>query len=349
MASPGRSPVRSSASKQRRGAHRGYRPAAPAGQQRTVTASKDPGRRPSPTLRRRSGDQPFGTLKAVVSLERSWPIRQRQQILKPHRPPPTKDHLRFEVGRVHLTDELPAPPTWWHHTQRTCFIPPHRHDLDDPVLAGRDHGSDRAVLRAEARPRASVDADTEFRLPSSVTSIDATSPNSRSPTTCGLSTACAESISSSFDGRTMVASYQGTGAVAVQGRGGRHLAGSEQRPLWEREPPDLAGQLRKAPSVPTLVFVAVPEGKAVKNRLHLDVRPVDSSHEAEVERLIGLGARRADVGQGEEGGFDDELGQVVRRVGPPRAPATVVGLGGDDLIRPSWPGDRPVSAQCPAP
>jgi hypothetical protein len=45
--------------------------------------------------------------------------------------------------------------------------------------------------------------------------------------------------------------------------------------------------------------VAVPEAKTVKNRLHLDLRPVDRSHGAEVGRLIGLGARRADVGQGE--------------------------------------------------
>ncbi|HET6920671.1 MAG TPA: VOC family protein [Jiangellaceae bacterium] len=67
---------------------------------------------------------------------------------------------------------------------------------------------------------------------------------------------------------------------------------------WEREPADLAEQVRQAPGVPTLVFVTVPEGKTVKNRLHLDVSPIDRSHEAEVERLVGLGARRADVGQG---------------------------------------------------
>jgi catechol 2,3-dioxygenase-like lactoylglutathione lyase family enzyme len=67
---------------------------------------------------------------------------------------------------------------------------------------------------------------------------------------------------------------------------------------WEQEPPDLAAQVRRAPTVPTLVFVTVPEGKAVKNRLHLDIRPVDATPEAEVERLIGLGARRTDVGQG---------------------------------------------------
>ena len=68
---------------------------------------------------------------------------------------------------------------------------------------------------------------------------------------------------------------------------------------WAREPPDLPQQVRQAPVVPTLVFVAVPEGKTVKNRLHLDLRPVDGSHAEEVERLIGLGARRADIGQGE--------------------------------------------------
>jgi hypothetical protein len=68
---------------------------------------------------------------------------------------------------------------------------------------------------------------------------------------------------------------------------------------WEQEPADLAEQVRQAPSVPTLVFVTVPEGKTVKNRLHLDVRPIDGSYEAEVERLIGLGARRADIGQGD--------------------------------------------------
>ncbi|MGW6691898.1 VOC family protein [Streptomyces sp. NPDC054961] len=48
----------------------------------------------------------------------------------------------------------------------------------------------------------------------------------------------------------------------------------------------------------TLVFVQVPEGKAVKNRLHLDVSPIDASTEDEVTRLLGLGATRTDVGQG---------------------------------------------------
>jgi catechol 2,3-dioxygenase-like lactoylglutathione lyase family enzyme len=47
---------------------------------------------------------------------------------------------------------------------------------------------------------------------------------------------------------------------------------------------------------PDLVFLRVPETKAGKNRLHLDLRPQDQA--AEVARLEGLGARRVDVGQG---------------------------------------------------
>jgi catechol 2,3-dioxygenase-like lactoylglutathione lyase family enzyme len=47
---------------------------------------------------------------------------------------------------------------------------------------------------------------------------------------------------------------------------------------------------------PDLLFLRVPEGKTVKNRLHLDLRPKDQA--AEVARLEALGARRVDVGQG---------------------------------------------------
>ncbi|WP_431677292.1 VOC family protein [Kitasatospora sp. KL5] len=51
-----------------------------------------------------------------------------------------------------------------------------------------------------------------------------------------------------------------------------------------------------ADTLPGLVFLPVPERKQLKNRLHLDFRPDDQA--AEVERLLALGARRADVGQG---------------------------------------------------
>lgn len=48
---------------------------------------------------------------------------------------------------------------------------------------------------------------------------------------------------------------------------------------------------------PDLLFLRVPEGKQVKNRLHLDLRPDDQA--AEVARLESLGAVRVDVGQGD--------------------------------------------------
>lgn len=52
---------------------------------------------------------------------------------------------------------------------------------------------------------------------------------------------------------------------------------------------------------PGLIFVPVPEGKAVKNRLHIDLAPSpDAGQEAEVRRLEDLGARRVDVGQDPE-------------------------------------------------
>lgn len=47
---------------------------------------------------------------------------------------------------------------------------------------------------------------------------------------------------------------------------------------------------------PDLLFLRVPEVKTVKNRLHLDLRPDDQ--EAEVQRLLDLGATRVDIGQG---------------------------------------------------
>ena len=51
---------------------------------------------------------------------------------------------------------------------------------------------------------------------------------------------------------------------------------------------------------PTILFAEVPETKTVKNRLHIDVNPRDREQAAEVERILGLGARRVDVGQGED-------------------------------------------------
>jgi len=40
-----------------------------------------------------------------------------------------------------------------------------------------------------------------------------------------------------------------------------------------------------------LLFIQVPDAKQVKNRLHLDLKPAESTREQELERLSGLGAR----------------------------------------------------------
>lgn len=50
-----------------------------------------------------------------------------------------------------------------------------------------------------------------------------------------------------------------------------------------------------AETEPGLVFVKVPDPKTGKNRVHIDLAP--DEQDAEVERLIGLGATRADIGQ----------------------------------------------------
>jgi predicted enzyme related to lactoylglutathione lyase len=54
------------------------------------------------------------------------------------------------------------------------------------------------------------------------------------------------------------------------------------------------------PAALPLVFLAVPEAKTGKNRIHLDLATESVAHQAaEVERLLGLGAVRADIGQGD--------------------------------------------------
>ena len=49
---------------------------------------------------------------------------------------------------------------------------------------------------------------------------------------------------------------------------------------------------------PRLLLLDTPDEKTTKNRLHLDLRPDD--RDAEVERLVALGARRIDIGQGDD-------------------------------------------------
>jgi hypothetical protein len=47
-----------------------------------------------------------------------------------------------------------------------------------------------------------------------------------------------------------------------------------------------------------LLFLHTPDEKVVKNRYHFDLRPQDQ--DAEVQRLVGMGATKVDIGQGPE-------------------------------------------------
>jgi len=59
--------------------------------------------------------------------------------------------------------------------------------------------------------------------------------------------------------------------------------------------PDEVVVARDDDTYPGLIFVPVPESKAVKNRLHIDLAPDD--RDEEVRRIEALGAKRVDVGQ----------------------------------------------------
>jgi catechol 2,3-dioxygenase-like lactoylglutathione lyase family enzyme len=81
-----------------------------------------------------------------------------------------------------------------------------------------------------------------------------------------------------------------------RGRGGE---GWLSISAWAEDGGPADDQLRAGAVPPYLAFVLVPETKTVKNRVHVDVTPVDRSRDEEVDRLIALGARRADIGQGD--------------------------------------------------
>jgi hypothetical protein len=71
---------------------------------------------------------------------------------------------------------------------------------------------------------------------------------------------------------------------------------------------------------PRLLFLKVPEGKAVKNRVHLDLRP-ETTMQAEVDRLTTLGARVLRVvGERQDDRFtvmqDPEGNEFCVEVGP---------------------------------
>ena len=71
------------------------------------------------------------------------------------------------------------------------------------------------------------------------------------------------------------------------------------RVLSEREAEVVIGPALDAPF--GICFMPSPDRKATKNRLHLDLTTEPADRDAEIQRLLDLGARHVDVGQtGEE-------------------------------------------------
>ena len=50
--------------------------------------------------------------------------------------------------------------------------------------------------------------------------------------------------------------------------------------------------------IPDILFIKNPDRKSAKNRLHLDLRPLNQ--DAEVSRLESLGAKRIEIGQSDD-------------------------------------------------
>lgn len=67
------------------------------------------------------------------------------------------------------------------------------------------------------------------------------------------------------------------------------------RILSEREREVVIGPDETAPV--GMCFMPVPETKTSKNRVHLDLTSEADDRDAEIERLLQLGARRVDIGQ----------------------------------------------------
>lgn len=65
------------------------------------------------------------------------------------------------------------------------------------------------------------------------------------------------------------------------------------------ESPDVCEIRPDARTLPGLLFLRNPHSKVTKNRLHIDLRPDDQS--VEVDRLLGLGAHRVNINQGQVG------------------------------------------------
>jgi hypothetical protein len=68
------------------------------------------------------------------------------------------------------------------------------------------------------------------------------------------------------------------------------VTGWREDPDDPNNPGDPEGRIVDGHGI-SLLFIPVPEGKTIKNRVHLDLMPTERSRDQEVSRLLGLGAR----------------------------------------------------------
>ena len=67
------------------------------------------------------------------------------------------------------------------------------------------------------------------------------------------------------------------------------VTGWQEDPDDPNNPGDPEGRI-VSPHGINLLFIPVPEGKVVKNRVHLDLWPTERTRDEEVTRLLGIGA-----------------------------------------------------------
>jgi predicted enzyme related to lactoylglutathione lyase len=71
------------------------------------------------------------------------------------------------------------------------------------------------------------------------------------------------------------------------------VTGWPEDPDDPNNPGDPEGRIVSTHGI-SLLFIPVPEGKVVKNRMHLDLMPTCRSRDEEVVRLLGIGASLVD-------------------------------------------------------
>ncbi|MGY1857851.1 VOC family protein [Modestobacter sp. SYSU DS0290] len=76
----------------------------------------------------------------------------------------------------------------------------------------------------------------------------------------------------------------------AQSRFWGQVLGFAEDPADPNEPGDEQCMISSPDGSTRLLFIDVPDPKQVKNRLHLDLVPAEGTRDAEVERLVGIGA-----------------------------------------------------------